>query len=198
MGHALAVEARRQGAVVTLVTGPTALADPTGVRIVHVQTVTEMQQAVLDHVDGTDAVLMAAAVGDWSVPQPARDKMKKTGEELTLHLRRTPDILAELGARRGTGRRPLLVGFAAETGDLVARARDKLRRKNLDRVVANRVDRPDSGFTSVTNQVTVVGPGEQVEEWPLLDKSEVARRLVRWVASELRHEPAAGLGDAGA
>lgn len=147
MGYAVASEARRRGAVVTLVSGPTTIAVPGGVELVRVRRAAEMRDAIVPRADGADVVVMAAAVADYA-PEPASEKIAKGRDELVLRLARTPDILAELGARRAAGElgRTVLVGFAAETGDVVARAREKRRRKQVDLIVANDVSRQDRGF----------------------------------------------------
>jgi phosphopantothenoylcysteine decarboxylase/phosphopantothenate--cysteine ligase len=121
---------------------------------------------------------MAAAVADYTPAEPASQKMPKSGEALTLTLRPTPDILADLGARRGSsGSGPLLVGFAAETNDVVARARAKREKKRVDLIVANDVSRADAGFDVDTNAVTIVG-AEITESLPLLPKSQVAAEIL--------------------
>lgn len=138
MGYALAAAARRRGARVLLVTGPTALAAPSGVRAVRVTTAREMLAACLRALPGTDLVIGAAAVADWRPARVSAGKLKKRagGGAMTLRLTPNPDILAALAARR-TGGRPRLVGFALETSERLARARDKMRRKGLDMIVAN-------------------------------------------------------------
>jgi phosphopantothenoylcysteine decarboxylase/phosphopantothenate--cysteine ligase len=178
MGHALAAAAARRGAQVTLVSGPTHLGDPAGVQVVQVQSVEEMRQAVLAHADACDLVLMAAAVGDLRVAQPVSGKMKKTADGMVLKLESAPDILAELGRRRGSGTHPILVGFAAETDDLERHALAKMKAKNLDHIVANPVGRNDAGFAADTNQVTLLSRSGDVDPWPLMSKAQVAERLL--------------------
>jgi phosphopantothenoylcysteine decarboxylase/phosphopantothenate--cysteine ligase len=138
MGYAVAAEAARRGASVTLVSGPTQIPAPEGVDLVRVRSAREMHEAIVARVAGADVVVMAAAVADYA-PVRAAGKIAKDGDELVLRMTRTPDILAELGLRRAAGEWPrtLLVGFAAETSDVVARARDKRRRKQVDLIVAN-------------------------------------------------------------
>lgn len=185
MGYALARVARRRGARVTLVSGPTALRPPRGVKRVEVRTAEEMYRAVMEEAPRAQVVVKAAAVADFRPRRRLGQKLRKEeAGELLLELERTPDILAELGRRRSPGQ--TLVGFAAETGpELLDRARRKLEAKGLDLVVANRVDLPDSGFQAERNQVVVLDRRGRLERWPPLDKEEVAERLWDWVI-ELR------------
>ena len=131
MGYAIAAEAVRRGAHVALVTGPTAIEPPDVADIVRVRSAVEMHRAVLDRADRADVVIMAAAVADYAPADPVDQKISKTGDTLTVSLKRNPDILEDLGRRRlATGRSPILIGFAAETEDVVARARAKRERKH--------------------------------------------------------------------
>lgn len=191
MGFALAAEARRRGADVTLVTGPVELRPPDEVTVVRVTTTAEMKDAVLAAAQGASVVVMAAAPADWAPAARAPRKLKKTEAGLDLHLTLTPDILAELGRwwRVGAagGERRVLVGFAAETHDLAANARAKLRDKNADLIVANPVGgTADAGFGADTNRVSILGRDGSVEELPLMTKVDVARvvfdRIVRLLA----------------
>ena len=191
MGHALATAAVRRGAVVTLVSGPTSLPDPAGAQVVHVTRVEEMRQAILAAGEGSDLVLMAAAVGDYRLPQPAGGKLKKSSQGLDLHLEPAPDILAEMGRRRGSSPHPVLVGFAAETDDLEANARQKLTAKNLDHILMNPVGRPGAGFAAATNQVTLISRHGEAEPWPVMSKERVAARLLDHLA-EVHFSQAAG------
>lgn len=190
MGYAVAAEALRRGAAVTLVTGPTHLAPPPGAEVVKVRSAAEMHAAVTERVAGQDAVIMAAAVADYTPAQPAPDKVKKADGPVTLTLQRTRDILGELGAlpSRAAGR-PLLVGFAAETRDVVAYAQGKLAKKGVDLVVANDVSRRDAGFDVDTNAVSLVSAAG-VEEVPLQAKSAVAARILDRVEQLLAGVPA--------
>jgi phosphopantothenoylcysteine decarboxylase/phosphopantothenate--cysteine ligase len=174
MGFAIADEARRRGARVTLVAGPTHLEPPPVDELVTVRSAAEMHSAVMRVAAECDVVVMAAAVADYAPPRRSQDKMSKTDAPLTLTLERTPDILADLGRlpSRATGT-PLLIGFAAETGEVVAKARAKRARKQIDLIVANDVSRPDAGFDVETNAVTIVSAAE-TEEIPLQNKSAVA------------------------
>jgi phosphopantothenoylcysteine decarboxylase / phosphopantothenate---cysteine ligase len=180
MGYAIAAEAARRGARVLLVTGPTELPPPAGTEVVRVRSAAEMREAVLARSNGTDAVVMAAAVADYT-PERGRaaEKITKSPQQpeaadrLTLQLVRTADILAELGAHRGTQPLPVLVGFAAETGPPESRAREKLRAKKADLIVANDVSRPDAGFEVTTNVATIVTRDGE-EPLPLQSKSALA------------------------
>jgi phosphopantothenoylcysteine decarboxylase / phosphopantothenate---cysteine ligase len=164
MGFEVARAAARRGAEVLLVSGPTALRDPEGVRVVRVSTAEEMAAAVLGAAGEQDLLVAAAAVSDYRPRAPLAAKKKKTDGAESIELERTPDILATLGERLG-GRphSPVLVGFAAETEDLIPNAREKLRRKRCDLVVANAVGAPGAGFASDRNRVSLVGPAD-VEE----------------------------------
>jgi phosphopantothenoylcysteine decarboxylase / phosphopantothenate---cysteine ligase len=177
MGYALAAEAERRGAAVTLVAGPGALDPPRGVDVVRVRRAVEMRDAIVTRASGADVIVMAAAVADY-MPERAPEKIVKDADVLTLTMTRTPDILAELGRLRAEGRvHAVLVGFAAETRDVVARARDKRLRKNVDLVVANDVSRPDAGFDVETNAVTLVGEDGALE-LPLQPKADVAKAIL--------------------
>ena len=177
MGHALAAEAVSRGARVVLVSGPTALQAPAGVTLERVRSAQEMHDAVMRHAPGADLVIMAAAVADYTPQRRASGKIETSDAPMEMTLVRTPDILAALGARRAGGARPVLVGFAAESGDPAARAREKLRRKRVDMVVANDVSRPDAGFDVDTNAVTLVTEAGD-ETLPLASKAQVAARIL--------------------
>jgi phosphopantothenoylcysteine decarboxylase/phosphopantothenate--cysteine ligase len=180
MGFAVAQAAARRGARVTLIAGPTALATPAGVERVDVETARQMREAVLERVDAQALVVMSAAVADYRPRAEAAHKLKKDalGEAPSIPLVQNPDILAELGARAYARKRPVLVGFAAETEDVSARAVAKRRDKGCDLLVANDVSEPGSGFGTDTNRVIVVGSDGQVDHWPQLTKDEVADRLL--------------------
>ncbi len=178
MGYALAEEAESRGARVVLVSGPVNLAEPRGVAIEHVRTATEMRQAVMRHLDESTMIMKAAAVADYHRANPPKQKEKKTAARLSLELDPTPDILAELGTKKGDR---LLVGFAAETGDLIAdlikEARRKLEAKNCDMIVANLVSQPGIGFDSDENEVTLVTRAGESISVPRAAKREIARRI---------------------
>jgi phosphopantothenoylcysteine decarboxylase/phosphopantothenate--cysteine ligase len=190
MGYAVAAEAARRGAEVTLVTGPTALPDPLVHEIVKVRRAAEMHQAVMARADAMHVAIMAAAVADYAPADRAEQKLPKGGETLTLVLKKTPDILGELGQRRvTTGDGPLLIGFAAETQNLIASATAKRTRKHADLVVANDVSRPDAGFDVDTNAVTIVG-ADGVETLPLQSKARVAAEILDRIEKLLMARPA--------
>jgi phosphopantothenoylcysteine decarboxylase/phosphopantothenate--cysteine ligase len=177
MGYALAKAARMRGAEVTLVTGPTALRPPRDVALSRVKTAEEMRQAVLANCRQYDVIIKAAAVLDWRPRETAEHKIKKGKGVRTIELVENPDILAELGRSQGNSRR-LLVGFAAETQDLIANAQEKLRNKNLDLIVVNDVSREDAGFEADTNAVKILYREGGMEELPLMTKDELADRLL--------------------
>ena len=190
MGYAIAAEAARRGADVTLVTGPAALEVPHVREVVKVRSAAEMHEAVISRAAGMHVVVMAAAVADYTPAAPAGQKVPTDGDTLTLVLKRTPDILAELGQRRlANGGGPLLVGFAAETEQVVARATAKREKKHADVIVANDVPRSDAGFDVGTNAVTFVGP-DGVEVLPLQPKSRVAAEIWNRVEKLLADRPA--------
>jgi phosphopantothenoylcysteine decarboxylase / phosphopantothenate---cysteine ligase len=153
MGYALAEEAASRGARVILVSGPVSLPEPRGVEMVHVRTAVEMRKAVMAHLDEAAVIIKAAAVADYQRMNPPRQKEKKTAARLSLELDPTPDILAEIGKKKGDR---LLVGFAAETENLIEEARRKLESKNCDMVVANLVSQDGVGFESDENEVVLV------------------------------------------
>jgi len=178
MGFALAAEAARRGAEVVLVAGPSALVAPAGVERVDVESALEMRAALLARLGAASVVIMAAAVADFRPASPVSGKIKKEdlpeGAGLELALVRNPDILAELSRERGTR---IVVGFAAESRDVIANARRKLARKGCDLLVANDVSRSDAGFESDQNAVALLTPDGDVEELPLQSKREVAARI---------------------
>jgi phosphopantothenoylcysteine decarboxylase/phosphopantothenate--cysteine ligase len=183
MGYAIARRARLRGAEVTLVTGPTALVPPFGVNLVRVESASEMREAVLSRLDTVDVVVKAAAVADYRPRIRSAVKVKKSAPCLILELEKNPDILAEIGACK-EGR--LLVGFAAETQELVANATCKLEGKNLDMVVANDVSQVGAGFNVDTNIVKFLFPGGEVEELPLMEKEALAGVILDRVELLLR------------
>ena len=171
MGFALARAARRFGADVTLVSGPTALADPYFMKTVHVRTAEEMQTAVDRESADADAVVMCAAVADFRAARISPTKIKKDGGGWNLELSPTVDILDRLGRDKG---RRVLVGFAAETGDIEQNAIGKMRKKNLDAIVANDVSRADIGFESDDNEVRIFFSDGEVRDLPLATKEGIA------------------------
>jgi phosphopantothenoylcysteine decarboxylase/phosphopantothenate--cysteine ligase len=178
MGFALASEASRRGARVTLIAGPTSVEPPAVTEVVRVRSAADMHRAVLEKADSADVVIMAAAVADYTPERRADQKIHKSDPDMTLVMKRTPDILGDLGTRRlASGRGPLLVGFAAETEDLVGRATEKLRKKHIDLIVANDVSRGDAGFDVDTNAVTMIGAAG-TEIVPLQSKNGVAAEVL--------------------
>jgi phosphopantothenoylcysteine decarboxylase/phosphopantothenate--cysteine ligase len=190
MGYAIAERAAARGARVTLISGPTRLADPTGVETHRVRSAADMHAAVLRHAEGADLVVMAAAVADYTPQAPAGQKITKQDGPLSLTLVRTRDILADLGRlpSRAAGT-PVLVGFAAETEDVLQRAEGKLRRKAVDLIVANDVSRADAGFDVETNAVSFV-TADGVETLPVLPKAQVADRLLDRITPRLARQAA--------
>ena len=184
MGYALAGAARARGARVVLVSGPTELTPPAGVEVIGVTTAAEMRDAVVPRAAQADVVIMAAAVADYTPSDAAPRKIHKDADTLTLTLVRTPDILAELGRQRAGKGRPMLVGFAAETDDVVAGARRKQREKGVDLVVANDVSRTDIGFEVDANEVTLVTPSGE-ETLPRQTKSAIALQIVQRIETLL-------------
>ena len=179
MGFALAAAARDRGADVILIHGPGAGRIPHGSRGMAVESAEEMRAAVLAAAAGADALLMAAAVADYRPTAPAAQKIKKDGATLRLELARTVDILSEVAELRGRSGCPrAVVGFAAETRDVLANARDKLARKRLDLIVANDVAAADAGFEVDTNRVTLLDPSGAAEALPLMSKPEAAERII--------------------
>jgi phosphopantothenoylcysteine decarboxylase/phosphopantothenate--cysteine ligase len=179
-GHAIAKAAADAGAEVTLVSGPVAIPDPRGVRTVQVETAHDMMDAV-EAALPADIAVFAAAVSDWRVAAPAHNKIKKTADGApALSLTENPDILAAV-ARRTSGRPGIVVGFAAETENVVENARLKLARKGCDLIVANDVT-PDLGVMGGEDNTVLLVTADKVETWPTLDKEEVARRLVARLA----------------
>ena len=201
MGYALASESLARGADVTLISGPTLLAPPAGARVVRVTTADEMFRAALNQAPGVDLVLKAAAVADYRPEERARGKIKKESlrrkalkergadRAVLLRLLPTPDILEELGRRKKPGQ--VLVGFAAETGDLEANSLKKLRKKNLDLVVANRIGREGEGFEAETNRALVIDREGRKIELPLMSKEAMAARILD-LAEPLLREGGAG------
>ena len=190
MGYAVAAEALRRGAAVTLVTGPTHLTPPHGAEVVPVRSAAEMHAAVMERVPGRDVVIMSAAVADYTPAEKSPQKVKKSDGPVTITLNRTKDILGDLGklVSRQQQRLPVLVGFAAETGDVVSYAQQKLTQKGADLVVANDVSRSDAGFDVDTNAVTLVTSGG-TEELPLQAKSAVAAAILDRVEQFLAAVP---------
>ncbi|HSR68441.1 MAG TPA: bifunctional phosphopantothenoylcysteine decarboxylase/phosphopantothenate--cysteine ligase CoaBC [Acidobacteriota bacterium] len=177
MGYAVAGEAARRSAIVTLVSGPTSLPQPEGVERIEVRSARDMAHAMAAHSGQSDFVVMAAAVADFTPAQPSRQKIKKSSQpdQSSLQLKRTSDILASLADAKRPGQ--VMVGFAAESEDLEEEARRKLREKNLDWIVANDILSQDAGFASPDNRALLLGADGSLTRWELMSKEEMARRL---------------------
>ena len=181
MGFALAEAALKRGGEVTVVAGITTVNPPAGVKVVRALSAEEMNEAVARESRDATVFLGAAAIADYRPAQRAVQKIKKSEESVTLTLERTPDVLANVAAARTNGM--LVVGFAAETENVVANAREKLRTKKLDAIVANDVTRQDSGFDTTTNAVTIITANGDPVELPALSKSEAANRILDAIVS---------------
>jgi phosphopantothenoylcysteine decarboxylase/phosphopantothenate--cysteine ligase len=175
MGYSIAKAAAQRGARVTLVSGPVNLAAPTGVDLIKVETAEQMRAAMLEHYNNADVVIKSAAVADYRPLCAVDKKIKKKDNHLTLELVKNPDILAELGQLK---EQQVLVGFAAETDNLDAYAKEKLHKKNLDLLVANNVASPGAGFDVDTNVVSLYHRNGQVEHLPLMEKQQVAHQIL--------------------
>jgi len=175
MGYALAIMARRRGADVTLISGPTSLSMPAGVRFVGVSSAEEMRDAVMEHLEDSTVIIKAAAVADYQPSVASNSKIKKGADRLDISLERTPDIISEVSGRKGDR---ILVGFAMETENLVENAKDKMKAKGMDLIVANEIGRPGSGFQHDTNIVKIIDKSGNIEELPLMDKKDVADRIL--------------------
>jgi phosphopantothenoylcysteine decarboxylase / phosphopantothenate---cysteine ligase len=182
MGFALAEAALKRGGEVTVVAGVTTVAPPSGVRVVQALSAEEMSQAVTRERENASVFIGAAAIADYRPSQRADQKIKKSSDSITLTLERTPDVLSQIAASRTNG--VLVIGFAAETENVIENAREKLRAKNLDAIVANDVTRQDSGFDTTTNAITIITEDNTVE-LPVMSKTEAANRILD-VIVELR------------
>jgi len=183
MGYALARAAAQRGAKVTLVSGPVALKDPMACEVIRVISAEEMAKAVLERCDQADIIIKTAAVVDFRPAETFVHKVKKNNAETTLLLKPTPDILHAIGKRKRPGQ--LLVGFAAETRALESYATDKLNRKNLDMIVGNLVDRPDSGFGSMFNTVTLFYSDGSHEPLASMEKDKLAHVIIDRIVARL-------------
>lgn len=179
MGYALAAAALESGHEVVLVSGPVWIEPPAGARLWRVETAREMYEAVREEIGACDIAIFAAAVADYRPITVSSSKMKKTSECLTLELERTEDILGS--ARAGFGFQGILVGFAAETENLIANARAKLERKGCDLVIANDVSKPGIGFDSAENAVTLILPKGGIRALPQQEKTSLARALMDFI-----------------
>jgi phosphopantothenoylcysteine decarboxylase/phosphopantothenate--cysteine ligase len=180
MGYAIAAAAEQRGAHVILISGPVNIPPPPRVELVPVRTAREMHQAVLKHLDGATIIVKSAAVADYHVSEVPRQKLKKTATRLSLELDPTPDILAEVGQRKGDR---LLIGFAAETQNLIEEARRKLVSKHCDMVVANLVGRDGLGFESNDNEVEMVTRAGQTVHAGPASKTDIAAKILDQIAT---------------
>lgn len=183
MGYAVAEEAFRRGARVTLVSGPSSLNPPSGIELIKISTAQEMYRAVKKHSGRSDALIMASAVSDFTPAKVYRGKVKKEEAELDLKLKSTPDILREIGRRKG---KKVLVGFAIETEDEIKNAKLKLKQKNLDLIVVNNPNIQGAGFEVDTNIVTIIDKKGRTERLPLMSKRELSEKLVDKISKLLK------------
>jgi phosphopantothenoylcysteine decarboxylase/phosphopantothenate--cysteine ligase len=181
MGFALAEAALKRGGEVVVVAGTTTVSPPAGVKIVKALSAEEMAQAVAQESAHASVFIGAAAIADYRPAQKAAQKIKKSEESITLTLERTPDVLSQVAASRTNGM--LVIGFAAETENVVENAREKLRNKKLDAIVANDVTRADSGFDAATNAITIITKENDPIELPVMSKSEAADRILDVIVS---------------
>ncbi len=175
MGYALADTARRRGAEVILISGPGSLPIPNDVTFIPVKRAREMEKAVLSHIDRSDTVIMSAAVSDFEPKRFSKKKIKKTNKDIVLELKRTPDILAKIGLRKED---KIIVGFAAETDDIIVKAEKKLKNKRLDLIVVNDISNPDIGFRSDFNKVSIIDNEGKVDHLPLMSKKRLADIII--------------------
>ncbi len=184
MGYAIAEAASRRSASVTLITGPTSLTSPSGVKVKKVWSADEMENVVLNQLNDASVVIMAAAVGDYRPTNASSRKIKKTGNSLQLNLEPTTDILKSLSKKiskfqkRAIQKKTLLIGFAAETDNLIKNARSKLNSKSLDMIVANDILRPDSGFKADTNSATLIFPSGRPQVLGVMTKQDLSNRIL--------------------
>jgi phosphopantothenoylcysteine decarboxylase/phosphopantothenate--cysteine ligase len=174
MGFALAAEALKRGAEVTLISGPTRQEPLPGIKFIPVVTAHEMKEEVFKCLTQIDIVIMAAAVGDYRPVRYSKQKIKKDKELLVLEFKKTIDILAEIGRKKGN---KILIGFAAETEQLIENAREKLKKKNLDIIVANKIGISESGFQSDLNEAVILSKNGKEEELPLMSKTNLAGKI---------------------
>lgn len=174
MGYEIAKEARDRGANVTLISGPTSLDIPTGINFIKVNTNEEMLNAVLDNFKNSNIVVKSAAVADFNVKEYSKEKIKKTHSNLVIELERDKDILETLGKQKTN---QIIVGFAAESSNVIENAKTKLKRKNIDYIVANDITSNDTGFASDDNKVTIISSLGDVISLDKMSKREVAKNI---------------------
>ena len=183
MGYAIAAEAAKRGAEVILVSGVSNLPVPSGVKLIKIETALEMREAVLKEYADTDIVIKAAAVADYRVQNQSDKKIKKKDEDITLTLVKNPDILKELGKNK---KHQYLVGFAAETNDVVEYAKKKIKEKNLDMIVANDVSMPEAGFNHDTNIVKLIFPDDKIIDIEKCTKADIAKIILDNIPNGLK------------
>lgn len=176
MGFALACAAKERGADVTVVAGATSVTPPSNIRVIRAVSAEEMRAAVMSEINGATVYIGAAAIADYRPVSKAENKIKKTEDEMTIALEKTPDILAEVGRAKQNGL--LVIGFAAETNDVVDYAKSKLERKNLDAIVANDVTKSGAGFNADTNIITIITRDKEPLSLPMMSKLEAANRVL--------------------
>ena len=179
MGYAIAEAARERGLLVTLVSGPVNLLPPEGVEVINIESAADMAQAMKKASENADMIVMAAAVADYRPKQYSTSKVKKSDGDMCIELERTEDILLSLGKNKRPGQ--ILVGFAAETDDLLKNAQGKLERKNLDYIAANIVGVPGRGFAADTNAITLIGRNNFMKEFALQSKKDLAEALLQHI-----------------
>jgi phosphopantothenoylcysteine decarboxylase/phosphopantothenate--cysteine ligase len=183
MGYALAKVARRHGAQVTLITGPTNLSLPSVENIIKVRTAQEMHKAVIDNYKKSTVIIKAAAVADYRPKIFVKEKIKKDNKPRAIELERNPDIIAEIGQNK---KNIVLVGFAMETKNLLANAREKLKKKNMDLIVANSLREEGAGFQTNTNKITIIDREGDVQSLPVMTKIEAAEKILEKVEELLK------------
>ncbi|SMB93363.1 Phosphopantothenate-cysteine ligase [Desulfonispora thiosulfatigenes DSM 11270] len=185
MGYAIARVAKERGADVTLISGPTNLPRPEGIKFIQIETALEMFTKVKENFASNNIVIKAAAVADYRPKNIANQKIKKSDGDMHIELERNPDILAFLGEQKGD---KILVGFAAETNDLTQNALTKLKKKNLDLIVANDVSQEGAGFNYDTNKVTIFSATKETNKLPLMSKLDVADKIIDEAVTLLKKE----------
>lgn len=178
MGYALATAGRRRGANVTLISGPTSLSVPRGIKFISVSSAVEMRNAVMENIEKATVIIKAAAVADYRPDVRLDTKIKKRDDGLAVRLERNPDIIAEVGKKKGNR---ILVGFAVETENLMENARTKLVEKNMDFIIANDVTKEGAGFGCDTNIISILSADGEIEELSLMNKMEAADRILNKV-----------------
>ena len=182
MGYAIAEAARERGLIVTLVSGVVDLTPPDGVEFVQIESAADMAKAMKEAAGTADIIIMAAAVADYRPKQYSTSKIKKSDGDMYIELERTEDILLSLGKNKKPGQ--LLIGFAAETDDLLKNAQSKLERKNLDYIAANIVGVPGRGFAADTNAITLIGKDGSMTEFALQSKKDLAGSLLDFIIKQ--------------